>query len=115
MLLLSLKVYSRPETVLQELYGFGAFDRAEFYDPGIEIYDQAALAKLYDAIVADCEAGKMAQDWNFHNDDNNSFYISLRSTDDAGIRHHWEIMFWEDCQNIMAWVEEMGIEFEKYN
>jgi len=105
---------SRPETVLQELYGFGALDRAEFYDPGIEIYDQAALAKLYDAIVADCEAGKMAQDWNFHHD-GNSYYISLRSTDDAGIRHHCEVMFWEDCRNIMAWVEEMGIEFEKYN
>ena len=105
---------SRPETVLQELHGFSAIDRAEFYDPGIEISDRAALAKLYAAIVADCEAGRMAQDWNFHRD-GNSYYISLRYTDEDGIHYYREIMFWEDCQNIMAWVEEMGIEFEKYN
>ena len=105
---------SRPETVIGEVYDFGSISQAEFYDPGIVITDPTALAGLYDAIVADCEAGKMAQDWNFHRD-GNSYYINLQFVRADGVHYYREVMVWDDCETIRAWVEDMGIEFEKWD
>lgn len=105
---------SRPEAVLRGLDERGTFSEAHFYDSDTVISDPAVLAKLYAAIQADCQAGDLAQDWNFHQDANNSRYVGLRWTYTDGSHYYKELIFWDDCENIMAWIEEMGIEFEKY-
>ena len=92
----------------------GDFIRAEFYDPGVEITDAADLAALREAILADCAAGKMAQDWNFYRDAEEMYYMSLEFRTAEGIRYYRELRFWDGCTNIMDWVAQQGFEFTKY-
>ncbi len=111
----TLKAYlSSPEAVLEELQYMGDFIRAEFYDPGIEITDTADLAALREAILADCEAGNMAQDWGFYRDAEEMYYMSLEFRTAEGIRYYRELRFWDGCTNIMDWVAQQGIAFTKY-
>ena len=110
-----LKAYlSSPEAVLKELQQFGTFVLAEFHDPGLAFTDPAELAALRDAIVADCLAGNMAQDWGFYPDTEEIYYMSLQFETPEGIHYYKELRFWKRCTNIMDWVAQQGFEFTKY-
>ena len=100
--------------MLEELQYLGDFVLAEFHDPGIAFNDPAELAALRDAILADCEAGNMAQDWAFYRDAEEMYYMSLQFETPEGIHYYRELRFWDHCTNIMDWVEQQGIEFTKY-
>lgn len=104
---------SSPDAVLGELKLVGDFNSVHFYDPGIEITDPAVLASLRDAIIADCEAGNMAQDWGFY-PETNMYFMSLRFETPDGIHYYKELRFWDGCENIMKWIDDQSIEFAKY-
>jgi hypothetical protein len=106
---------SSPEAVLKELAYYGNFTMVELHDPGVQISDPQALAALRDAILADCAAGTMAQDWNFYPDAEEMHYMSLEFNTPEGIHYYSELRFWDRCVNIMAWVEDTGLVFEKWD
>ena len=106
---------SSPEAVLKELAYYGNFTMVELHDPGVQISDPQALAALRDAILADCAAGTMAQDWNFYPDAEEVHYMSLEFNTPEGIHYYRELRFWDRCVNIMAWVEDTGLVFEKWD
>lgn len=108
---------SRPEVVLGQ-----RFTDFESYCADIErmttlthqaLYQQEHIQSLLTAILADCEAGTMADDWRFH-PDADSFWIDIeyvRETDENGITYssYRTLRIWPEAENTMAWLEQNGL------
>ena len=111
----TLKRYlSSREAVLEELDYLGAFQSVEISESGRQITDSQDLAGLLDAIVADCAAGNMAQENAFYPQAEQWHWITLEFKTPEGVRYYRDLRFWEGCENVMAWMDAMGIVFEKY-
>lgn len=108
--LLLAELLSRPEVILGNIYTKPQnceLVRAEFTDGSLQWVDNPDLEGLVDAIIKDCEAGVMAQDWAFMNSDNGTFvgWLYLETRQSNGIYYGRDIRFDEDCTNIIAWLE----------
>lgn len=57
--------------------------------------------ELLDAIAADCEAGNMAQDWNFHTTESNITWIAFMTSDGT----YRDIMVFPCAENTVTWLK----------
>lgn len=106
---LLVSILSRPEVVLGDIYTNPQgckLVRAEFTDGSLVWEEASALDALVEAIVQDCEAGHMAQDWALMEDDGYTGWIYLETRQSNGIYFGRDIRFNTGCTNIIAWLEE---------
>ena len=94
------------DTELMHIQWIKATDYSPIKDPG-------EMQSLLDAIIADCNAGKMAQPWVFQR--------SMRTCDLEIVYYDKDHKLWtthitvsEDCDNIIAWAKARGIEIQWY-
>ena len=102
------ELFSRPGVVLGELYTEphkNELVRAEFSSTGLYWETEAELQGLMDAIILDCQAGVMAQDWAYMDDREFVEWISLEARNSNGIYYHCDFRFHEGCTHIIAWLE----------
>lgn len=106
-------VYSTPEALLgygEDLYRFlQENSRLSVRDTweGNEtvIRSQTDLTGLYQAILADCRDGSMAQLWTFHHYDDNLYWIYL---EDGG-----EITVFSNCEHTLNWLRSYGMNVDE--
>lgn len=106
-------VYSTPEALLgygEDLYRFlQENSRLSVRDTweGNEtvIRSQTDLTGLYQAILADCREGRMAQPWTFHQYDDNLYWIYL---EDGG-----EITVFSNCEHTLNWLRDFGLNVDE--
>ena len=105
------QIFSAPEVVLEceDLTTFLAKYRTlEIRDQWLgiatPIYSQEKVSSLVAAIWADCEAGTMAQAYNFHNGVNSVYWIRFGDT--------LEITVYADCENTLNWLRDYGLDVE---
>ena len=110
------RIMSRPEVV------FNTQDPAKFLDTvfvmelpdGMQI-PESQWQGLYNAMLQDCAAGNMAQDWNYYRDQNAGWLtITLDSVYTDGYYKNMDIRIYEGCKNTMGWLEDNGYSFEKF-
>lgn len=106
------QLFSRPEVVLEceDAAAFLAenyYLRIQDYWAGEEtkVDSGAEMERLVSAILADCEAGTMAQNGNFHNGDYSLYWISFGN----GL----EITVYADCENTLNWLREYGLDVDE--
>jgi len=102
------ELFSRPGVVLGELYTEphkNELVRAEVSSTGMYWETEAELQGLMDAIILDCQAGVMAQDWAYMDDREFVEWINLEARNSNGIYYHWDFRFHEGCTHIIAWLE----------
>lgn len=83
--------------------------------PGATIPEEISIPEkdirgLIKAIIQDCKAGTMAQDWNFY-EDQGADWIALQfkqDRDEGYIRHH-EIQVYDNCVHTRQWIENWYI------
>ena len=68
------------------------------------VYGQADIQSLVDAILADCEAGTMAQNGNFHNSGYSLYWLSNDSDLD--------IMVFDNCEHTIRWLKDYGLDVD---
>lgn len=84
------------------------------------ITDSSQMKSLLDAIVADCEAGTMAQEYVFHSNEENICHIEFTFHQELNpFRGKWDnILVYPSCENTVAWLKANGVELwevsEKY-
>ena len=72
------------------------------------------LEGLAAAIIADCQAGNMAQDWTFHHDSDIQYYVELCFKDyKQDGSNYLTIYAYDECENIIAWTDALNIAWEK--
>jgi hypothetical protein len=69
------------------------------------IRSQANLTGLYDAILADCRLGTMAQAWTFHHQDDSFYWIYLENGR--------EILVFSSCENTLNWLRAYGLNVDE--
>ena len=69
------------------------------------IRGQANLTGLYEAVLADCRSGSMAQAWTFHQYDDNLYWIYLEN---GG-----EITVFSSCENTLNWLRTYGLNVDE--
>ena len=106
------RLFSRPEAV----FGSGMTEERFLEENGllviqdcwdgqeIYIHDTQQIRELYRAMIADCEAGTMAQQWDFHHPDQNLFWIN-RSEGEA-------ITIFSNGENTLNWLREYGVDVD---
>ena len=74
------------------------------------ITDKGQIRSLLEAVIADCEAGTMAQEWAFHAplDYSYSFYISRPVNDNVSLKDT-DIVIYPGCENTIAWMKANGV------
>ena len=105
------RLFSKPEYVLhtddpealKEKLNYIALDA---YTGSYRIVTGKAAQELLDAIIADCEAGLMNQDWNYHNlydptKDDSWGYVTLAFPGKQDLY----INIWNSAKNTIAWLE----------
>ena len=70
----------------------------------IVIRSQGDIAGLYQAILADCRAGHMAQLWTFHYRHDNLYWIYLADGT--------EITVFTNCENTLSWLRSYGLDVD---
>jgi hypothetical protein len=105
------QLFSTPEAVfagvdLEALLGKNSHIllRDTWKGEDILIYGQADIQSLIDAMMADCVAGTMAQNGNFHNADDSLYWLS-NDTD-------LDIMIFSNCENTIQWLKDYGIDVD---
>lgn len=115
----TLEFYPQTEKELPYLYlsngtsaDMGMMEKYEDDYPTVReqtVFTDSETAKgLFEAILADCEAGNMAQFWDYHNDTeavghiNFSRYISRNQT------HYQDITVFGDCVNTVAYLKALA-------
>lgn len=68
------------------------------------VFVREEAQSLLDAIIADCEAGLMNQDWNYHTDDTWG-YLILEKAGDRDV----SVLVWNSAVNTVTWLKEHGI------
>lgn len=69
------------------------------------IRSPANLTGLYDAILADCRSGNMAQSWTFHHQDDSLYWIYFEN---GG-----EITVFSNCENTLNWLRAYGLNVDE--
>lgn len=84
------------------------------YNINFKLTDQQEIGGLLDAIAKDCEAGKMAQNWAFHDetgktkDYNAEFSMSIPGVHKLGWdTNHFYLQIYADSTNTIAYLDEM--------
>ena len=96
-----------PGVVLGELYTnphSQTLVRAELSGENLNWTTEEDMQALMDAVIRDCEAGKMAQDWAFTNNAKYIGWIVLEARRPNGLYYAREIRFHEGCTNVMDWL-----------
>lgn len=70
----------------------------------IFVYAPEDIRSLYRAIIADCENGTMAQQWDFHHPDENLYWIN-RSAGEA-------ITVFSNAENTLNWLRSYGVDVD---
>ena len=104
---------SSPEQVL----GISSGELDAFLDTVLEIYfgdNQESIPRsqwkgLFDAVLADCLAGNMTQDWNYHGDEN-AVWLTMRLAPPEGADYHYyqEFRIYGCCVHTMDWLTDHG-------
>lgn len=87
-------------------------DLAIYCESHMFITERDQMQSLLNAIIADCEAGTMAQEWAFHYEEDSIGSIEvtfLRELDSAG-RKSINIHIYPSCENTIAWLTANGVE-----
>lgn len=103
------QIFSTPEA----LFGYGV-DMSRFLEENsrLSVRDtwegnetvfraQGDLMGLYQAILADCRAGNMAQSWTFHQYDESLFWIYTEQG--------YDITVYDDCEHTLNWLFSQGL------
>jgi hypothetical protein len=69
------------------------------------IRGQANLTGLYEAILADCRLGTMAQAWTFHQQDDNLYWIYFENGT--------EITVFSNCTYTLTWLRSYGLNVDE--
>ena len=98
-------VFGRKFTEAEFLAAYGMILIQDTWE-GKETYvvSQEDIRDLYRAIVADCEAGTMAQQWDFHRPDESIFWIYP-----GGDRN---ITVFSNAENTLNWLREYGLDVD---
>ena len=106
------ELFSSPEAVLQvkDAATFAAIHRDLYIRDTWEgretfVRSEGDIRSLYEAILADCEAGTMAQNSNFHGPDVNLYWINS----DNGL----DILVFSNCENTLNWLREYGVDVDE--
>ena len=98
---------SRPEMVLGAVYNqldSYTLRQAEFYyETGFLVTDKESLQQLMDAILADCAAETLAQDWGFSGREQEHSWLTLEFYSQSGNYYYVDFHFTEKAENITAW------------
>lgn len=97
-----------PEVVLGDIYtnpDAQTLVRVDLSGENLSWTTEEDMKSLMDAMIRDCEAGNMAQDWVFMNDAKYIGWISIETRQPNGLYYAREIRFHEDCTNIMDWLK----------
>ena len=100
---------SRPEVVLGDLYTDPQNCepvRMELSTGLLVLDEKAKLESLVQAIVKDCEAGVLAQDWAYRNQEDATSWLLLEARLSNGNYTNRDICFSSQCTHILAWLEE---------
>ncbi len=71
--------------------------------------DPVILKGLLEAIEADCKAGNMAQNWDFHPDTSSAGNMTIGFTSDRYITEYVDITVFSDCQNTIDYLTSLAI------
>lgn len=103
------KILSRPQIVL----GTEVTDAKSFAETlvlmrcesdGAIVGDR--MVELIDAIIKDCNEGNMAQDWNFHNDEATTIWLSMQLKSDTDYHQYRDIRVFRTCTHTMNYLKE---------
>ena len=77
-----------------------------------EFFEQYDIAGLVDAMVADCKAGNLAQDYEYHLEDEHGdvrFHIELEA-EFGDYADYITVAVYECCENTLNWLKENGFD-----
>lgn len=98
------KIMSRPSVVMKELA------QSEWHITWVELEGEAVYMARWDslreAILADCEEGNMAQHYALHPGYYTKAMLHFQLRNSAGTGKVVEIYVYDDCRNIIAWIDE---------
>jgi ABC-2 type transport system permease protein len=105
---------SSPEHVLGDAYTQHLTPEVAYFpDPDAKFIEPAELNSLLDAIIADCNAGNMAQDWAFTYDRDYAFYLELESKWPDGRHHYVGIRCTSESEHVLRWMRAHEVYPEK--
>ena len=105
-------LFSAPEAVL-ECEDINAFLAENHYlqirdywrGEDTSVNSQSDIESLVSAVLADCEAGTMAQDYNFHNHEDSLYWLLFSN----GL----EVTVFADCENTLNWLRDYGLDVDE--
>lgn len=101
----SIKRYmSRPELVLGKIYT-GEWIPNEIYVMDIRITDPEDIRSLLDAIVADCLAEDLSQNWYYASGGDYSFWIEITCVTGNDLHGYQSIRASSFAKNVVSWFE----------
>lgn len=76
-----------------------------------DIVETLDMGALLDAVITDCKAGNMAQEWDYHHqyEDSHVGYLQLDYVADDGFEYGIGFDVYETCTNTLRWMEENGL------
>lgn len=95
---------TQPQALVQQLKYAALSDISTNADLKSHVFSGDEAAELMTAILADCEAGTMAQRTYFHVDDEDRVTLDLAFGDDTYVGVH----IWRCCENTWSWLERHG-------
>ena len=107
-------IMSRPEFVLEILYSDPSLlanaTIADYYGEDVKMTD-SQKNELYRAILADCEAGTMAQgSYNSGNQSKQAYHLYFQLFDpDTRSYYHISIWVYDEAENTVSWLKEQGL------
>lgn len=95
-----------------EIESFGEKGYGDINNVTFKITGEEEIAGLLDAIKADCEANVMAQNWAYHQNDEENFFITFHVDAAAQLSKdldnvHSYLRIWTDCTNTTAYLRDM--------
>ena len=98
------KYLSSPEMVLGKFYT-GKWIPEEILLWDLCITDPAEIRSLMDAIVADCKAGNLGQNWYYTEDSDYTFWIEISSESAEDVYLYQSIQASSYAKNVVTWLE----------
>ena len=109
--------FSDPKVIL----GYEDWDKflEQLYQLRIDWNDEQVITgedavSLAQAIRADCEAGNMVQHYDFHTNEEGTFYGTVVNVDIVAGDRHFDISVYHDCENTLQWLLERDMIPEHY-
>ena len=100
----SLKTYmSSPEVVLGGVYT-GTMTPKEIMIFDLRITDPADIRRFLDAVIADCEAVNLGQDWCYTEHSDYIFWIEMLCDTNTNLNTYQSIRASSDAEHVIAWL-----------